>query len=155
MNLGPTRLLIDGDYRDAHDGTTFADYSPIDGAHLAEVAAGTAEDVDLAVTTARRAYDAGVWSRASPATRKRVLLRYAELVDEHAGELARIVTLETGKAITSARAEAGHSASALAYYRDSRQDFRRGRSDSGGRAHAGHPRPARRGSGPSLRGTIR
>ncbi|HEX5955858.1 MAG TPA: aldehyde dehydrogenase, partial [Solirubrobacterales bacterium] len=63
---------------------------------------GDAEDVDRAVRAARRAFDAGDWSMADPAERKRVLLRLAELIREHAEELALLDSLDMGKPVEDA-----------------------------------------------------
>ena len=99
----PRRAFIDGGFADALGGETFACRSPIDGRLLADVAACQAADVDRAVTGARAAFEAGGWSRAAPKERKRVLLRLAELIREHADELALLETLDMGKPIREAR----------------------------------------------------
>jgi gamma-glutamyl-gamma-aminobutyraldehyde dehydrogenase len=99
----PSRAVIAGQLTDARDGSSFPATSPRDGSTLVEVAACQVEDVDAAVRAARRAFDAGTWSRVAPAQRKRVLLRLAELVDQHADELALTVSLEMGKPISDAR----------------------------------------------------
>ena len=98
-----TRALVDGAWHDAADGRTFGVVSPRDGATLAEVAAGTEVEVDLAVRAARAAFEDGRWSRQAPAHRKAVLLRLADLVEQHTDELALTVSLEMGKPITMAR----------------------------------------------------
>ncbi|MDF3937054.1 aldehyde dehydrogenase [Pseudomonas citronellolis] len=98
------RCFIAGDYRDAVDGRHFAKHSPLDGRHLAAIARGGPADVDLAVVAARRAFDAGHWSRQAPAQRKRTLLRFAELLERHAEELALLETLDMGKPIAHALA---------------------------------------------------
>ncbi|HSK22709.1 MAG TPA: aldehyde dehydrogenase [Egicoccus sp.] len=98
-----SQAVIDGRLVDAADGGTFPATSPRDGTVLADVTASQAADVDRAVAAARRAFDAGHWSRAEPAERRRVLLRLAGLVEEHADELALTVALEMGKPISDAR----------------------------------------------------
>ncbi len=97
----PTQAFIDGKYVDAASGATFDCVSPIDGRVLAKVAAAQAEDVDRAVRSARSAFDKGRWSQQSPAARKRVLLRFADLIREHGEELALLETLDVGKPITN------------------------------------------------------
>ena len=76
------QAYIDGRYVPAASGETFDCVSPIDGRLLASVAATDVADADLAVAAARRAFDDGVWSRQPPRERKRVLLRFAELILE-------------------------------------------------------------------------
>ncbi|HUA49426.1 MAG TPA: aldehyde dehydrogenase family protein [Solirubrobacteraceae bacterium] len=87
----------------ASDGRTFKDVSPRDGSVLADVSRGSAEDVDRAVRAARRSFDDGAWARADPLERKRVLLRLAGLIDEHAEELAQIESADVGHPISDAR----------------------------------------------------
>ena len=98
-----TELFIDGEFVPAAEGATFDDVSPRDGTVIASVAAGGAEDVDRAVRAARRSFEAGGWALADPAQRKRVLLRLAELIDEHAEELAQLESADVGHPITDAR----------------------------------------------------
>lgn len=97
------RALIDGERVDAISGDTFACRSPRDGRVLAPVAACQTRDVDRAVAAARRAFDEGRWAHRPPAERKRVLVDWARLVEEHADELALLVTLEMGKPINDSR----------------------------------------------------
>ncbi len=94
-----TDLYIDGQFRPAASGQRFRKLSPRDGSLLAEIAAAGEHDVDAAVRSARRVFEAGVWSRADPATRRRVLLRFAELIDENTAELALLESLDVGKPI--------------------------------------------------------
>jgi len=95
----PTRHFIDGDTIDAVEGGRFATINPATGEVLAEVAAGTAKDVDAAVAAARRSFKSRVWSRMAPRARMEVLYRLADLVDENAEELALLDTLDMGKPI--------------------------------------------------------
>lgn len=69
------------------------------GQPLAQVAACDTSDIDRAVTAARRAFGAGTWSRMKPADRKKVLLKYADLLEANASELALLDKLEAGKPI--------------------------------------------------------
>ncbi|BBH45769.1 aldehyde dehydrogenase [Pseudomonas sp. KU43P] len=96
------RAFIDGHYLPAADGQTFQCISPIDGSTLTQVASCGPADADLAVASARRAFEAGVWSRMAPAARKAVMIRFAELIDQHAEELALLETLDMGKPISDA-----------------------------------------------------
>src|SRR4029077_11619253 len=98
-----TDAFIDGTFRPALSGERFATEDPATGRLLAEVAAGEAADIDAAVRSARQAFDDGRWSRRSPAERKAVMLRLAELIEENAEELALLDSLEAGKPITDCR----------------------------------------------------
>jgi len=112
-----TQAFVDGAYVDAASGATFDCVNPATGEILAPVAACDAEDVDRAVAGARRAFDAGVWSRSAPKFRKRVLRRFADLIMEHRDELALLETLDTGKPIRDSRGvDIPLSADTIAYY---------------------------------------
>ena len=94
------RLFIDGDYVDAIEGGRFETINPATGEVIAEVAAGTAADVDRAVAAALRAYRSGSWARMAPRERMEVLYRLAGLIDENSEELSVLETLDMGKPIT-------------------------------------------------------
>ena len=95
-----TEAFIGGRYRPAASGETFECVNPASGKVIAEVASCGAIDVDVAVAAARRAFEAGHWSRMAPAARKKVLLRFSELIRAHRDELALTETLDMGKPIT-------------------------------------------------------
>jgi acyl-CoA reductase-like NAD-dependent aldehyde dehydrogenase len=94
------RAWIDGRYAPAASGATSDCVSPVDGRLIARVAATDPLDVDHAVAAARRAFEQGRWSRQPPAARKKVLLRFAELVLAHREELALLETIDMGKPIS-------------------------------------------------------
>ena len=96
--------FIDGRYVPASSGATFDCVSPIDGRVLVAVASTDAPDVDRAVAAARSAFEAGTWSRQPPRERKRVLLKFAQLIEQHAEELALLETLDMGKPISDSLA---------------------------------------------------
>jgi 4-(gamma-glutamylamino)butanal dehydrogenase len=100
MNSFPTQAFTDGKFRDALSGQTFDTFEPATGKVLAAVSACGPEDVDEAVAAARAAFEDGRWSRLSPGERKKVLLRFADLVETHSGELARLDAVDAGKPIT-------------------------------------------------------
>jgi acyl-CoA reductase-like NAD-dependent aldehyde dehydrogenase len=95
-----TRCLIDGDFVPAKGGATFQTINPANGEVLAEVARGTAEDIDAAVISARRAFKSGVWSRMEPRDRMEVLYRYGRLIEENVAAFALLDTLDMGKPIS-------------------------------------------------------
>jgi acyl-CoA reductase-like NAD-dependent aldehyde dehydrogenase len=94
-----TRLFIDGKFVDSKKKERFTTTNPANGEALAEMSAGTDEDIDLAVAAARRAFRAGVWSKMAPRQRMDVLFRFAALIDENAESLAVLETLDMGKPI--------------------------------------------------------
>ena len=100
----PRQLLIGGRWVDAASGKTFGVVNPSTGEELLQVAEGGAEDVDAAVAAARRAYESSAWRRMSPAERQRLLWRIADIMEEHAEELATLETLDVGKPLSNSRA---------------------------------------------------
>jgi gamma-glutamyl-gamma-aminobutyraldehyde dehydrogenase len=93
------RLFIDGDYREAVSGAKFETVNPADDSIIAAVSRGDGADIDLAVASGRKAFKSGVWSRMAPRARMAVMLRFADLVEQHAGEFAVLDTLDMGKPI--------------------------------------------------------
>jgi len=100
----PKLMLIDGKNVPSKSGKTFKTYNPATGKVLAEVADAGVEDVDAAVAAARRAFDEGPWSKFKPYDRQAVLLKIADLVDQHIEELAMLDTLDMGGPIGSSLA---------------------------------------------------
>jgi acyl-CoA reductase-like NAD-dependent aldehyde dehydrogenase len=94
-------MLIDGDWVEARDGSTFEVYDPALGEVIAHVPAGDAEDVDLAVAAARRAFEDSDWSRMTASDRGRIIWRIGDVILEHADELAEIESLDNGKPVGS------------------------------------------------------
>jgi acyl-CoA reductase-like NAD-dependent aldehyde dehydrogenase len=97
------QLLIDGERSPAGDGRTFQTIDPATGQPIAAVAHAGAEDVDRAVTAARRALEEGPWSKASAAERARALNALADQVEAHADELAELESLDNGKPVKLAK----------------------------------------------------
>jgi acyl-CoA reductase-like NAD-dependent aldehyde dehydrogenase len=94
------RAFISGRYQDALSGETRETVSPGDGRKLADVANCGIEDADRAVEVARATFEAGVWSAMAPADRKMVLVRWAELIEDNADEIALLECLDVGKPIS-------------------------------------------------------
>jgi acyl-CoA reductase-like NAD-dependent aldehyde dehydrogenase len=93
------RAFINGQRSDSLSGETRPTINPTDGNEIAEVAYCGADDADQAVNIAREAFESGVWSSMAPADRKMVLVRWAELIESHAHEIALLETLDVGKPI--------------------------------------------------------
>ena len=97
------RLLIDGRWVPASSGKLFDVEDPGTGQHIARVAEGSAQDIDLAVDAARRAFSSGEWPRLKPVDRSRLLLRLADLIERHGDELAELEVMDNGKPLAVAR----------------------------------------------------
>jgi aldehyde dehydrogenase (NAD+) len=111
----PKLLLIDGQLVSAASGKTFETINPATGEVLAQVALAGAADIDRAVAAARRAFE-GPWRRFTPFDRQAVLLRLADLLDQHFDELAMLDTLDMGAPITGTTARRRRGIALLRYY---------------------------------------
>lgn len=96
------KALIGGRQIAAESGMTFDAINPATNQLLASVAACGAAEVELAVRSARRAFEHGPWARMAPGERKKILLRLAELMLQHREELALLDSLNMGKPVMDA-----------------------------------------------------
>jgi acyl-CoA reductase-like NAD-dependent aldehyde dehydrogenase len=96
------QLFIDGDYRDAASGETFATHDPATGEKIADVAKADREDAVAAITAARKAFDEGPWSRTSGKERAAKLNKIAELLGAKAEKLAEMEARDGGGTIKKA-----------------------------------------------------
>ena len=110
------QLVVGGERRSAAEDKTFTVIEPGTGAAMAEVAEAGPEDARMAVDTAVRAFDEGLWPRTSATARGRVLLRASVLVRERLEDLARLEARNVGKPINDARDEMGIVADTLEYW---------------------------------------
>jgi gamma-glutamyl-gamma-aminobutyraldehyde dehydrogenase len=94
----PSTPYIDGKFRKG-TGPMMATLNPATGAELTQISTAGPEDVDLAVSKAREAFDAGIWARLHPSERKDVLIRLCKLITRRKHELAVMESLESGKPI--------------------------------------------------------
>ncbi|MEN0086878.1 MAG: aldehyde dehydrogenase family protein [Pseudomonadota bacterium] len=111
----PTDKLFIANKWVAGDGGTLALTNPSDGSHLANIARGTASDVDWAVAAARSAAN-GAWGAMPAFERGRVLAATGRLVLEHVDELAAMEADDVGKPLSQARADAVALARYLEFY---------------------------------------
>jgi phenylacetaldehyde dehydrogenase len=97
------RMYIDGKFVNAASGKTLSVYNPATGEVMAQVPEAEAVDVDQAVRAARRAFDEGPWTKMSPSQRGRLMLKLADLMEQHLEELAEIESMDNGKPVSVAR----------------------------------------------------
>lgn len=114
--VAPLHHFING--REASGSSPRLDViSPIDGSVLTTIPDGSGADIDLAVRAARLAYDSGRWSRMAPSQRKKVLLRFADLIERDALELAVLGVRDNGTEIGMAyKAEPLSAATTVRFY---------------------------------------
>jgi phenylacetaldehyde dehydrogenase len=92
------QMFIDGQFVETGSGERFPTQEPATGETLHTIPTGSRGDVDRAIAAARHALN-GPWTRMKPNERCRLLLRLADLVEEHAQVLGEIETLDNGKAL--------------------------------------------------------
>lgn len=97
-------LLINGVWKEAMTGETFAVENPANADTLTSVSAGAAADIDDAVSAARTAFDQGPWKTMTPSDRSKLIMKLADLMEKHADELAQLESLDNGKAYSVAKA---------------------------------------------------
>jgi acyl-CoA reductase-like NAD-dependent aldehyde dehydrogenase len=99
----PIKMLIGGQWVDSASGKTFDTINTSTGEVLANVAEGEREDINRAVVAARKAFESGPWPKLTPSQRGRLLWKLADLIEQHAEELAELETLDNGKPIKYSR----------------------------------------------------
>ncbi|MFD2174016.1 aldehyde dehydrogenase family protein [Rhodobacter lacus] len=113
-----TRLYIAGAFVAPQEGGSFPAIDPATETAFAEVAAGTAADVDLAVRAARQAFDSGIWSELSGATRAAMLRLVAKGLRARLAEIAALEVRDNGKPLPEAEWDVGDAAFTFEYYAD-------------------------------------
>lgn len=96
-------LFINGEWIAASERDTAPVVNPATLQELGRVPLATAADLDLALRTAKRAFD--VWRNTAPAERARILKAGADLIRERATHIAELLTLEEGKPLAESRDE--------------------------------------------------
>lgn len=95
-------LFINGEFKSASSGKSFWSLNPATGGKLARIQKADPTDVDLAVRSARRAYE-GSWGKMPALERGKYLYRIARLIQEKSRELAILETMDGGKPIKESR----------------------------------------------------
>ena len=142
----PTGLLVDGAWRPASGGATFAVHDPATGEVLADVADGTPQDGLDALAAADAAGPA--WRAVAPRVRSDVLRAVFEEVVRRTDEFAAVITAEGGKPLAESRAEVAYGAEYVRWY--SEQAVRITGSMRTAPSGANHQMVLRRGVGPAL-----
>jgi succinate-semialdehyde dehydrogenase/glutarate-semialdehyde dehydrogenase len=104
----PTDLWINGEWRKASDGARFDVIDPATENVITSVASATVDDAKAAVDAAADAFPA--WAARKPRERSEILRGAFELILDQAERLARLITLENGKALSDSRGEVAYSA---------------------------------------------
>jgi aminobutyraldehyde dehydrogenase len=103
VTVSSYKNVVGGEWVDSASGETMEVLNPATGEMIAEVPRGTKEDADRAVEAAKKALPE--WLETTPAERAEVLLKLADLLDDHAEELAELESQNVGKPLPAARDE--------------------------------------------------
>ncbi len=95
----PSHLFIDGKYQKSINEKSFDNISPIDGKIINKIYFAQQEDIDITVSKARKAFNNGYWSNLPPGERKKILLKFATLLERDRLELSLLDTIDMGKTI--------------------------------------------------------
>ena len=96
------KLYINGKWVDSKSGKTFDVEDPATGKKISTCAAGDKNDIDLAVSAARKCFDSGKWHSVPPNEKGKIIWKIAELIDDHTEELAQLESLDNGKPVAIA-----------------------------------------------------
>lgn len=91
------KCLVGEQWLAAADGRTLPVYNPATGERIATVPSADKAEVDMAVATARQAFDDSTWSRITPVERQKLLWDFADLIEKNAKLLAEIESIDNGK----------------------------------------------------------
>ena len=95
----PSDLFINGNYHKSFSENLFDNISPIDGKLINQISFAQQADIDRAVSSARKVFEKGHWSNMSPGQRKKILLKFSQLVERDRLELSLLDTIDMGKTI--------------------------------------------------------
>src|SRR6516225_5209825 len=110
----PTDLWIGGKWRKSSDGGRFDVLDPATENKIASVASATVEDAKAAVDAASAAFEG--WAAKKPRERAEVLRKSFELIMRDAERLAKLITIENGKALSDSRGEVAYAAEFFRWY---------------------------------------
>ncbi|AJY77937.1 betaine-aldehyde dehydrogenase [Paenibacillus beijingensis] len=109
-------MYIDGQWVGARNGSTREILNPANGEIIAVAAEGEAEDARLAISSARRAFDAGAWSELPPTERARLLFAVADRLEQRTEEFALLETTSMGKPLRESRFDVADAVACFRYY---------------------------------------
>jgi aminomuconate-semialdehyde/2-hydroxymuconate-6-semialdehyde dehydrogenase len=114
--------LIDGEEVPSVDGATFDVWNPWTQEVFAQAAEGGPEDAARAVASARTAFDDGPWPRLGRAERAAAIHRLADVMEQHADELATLDTTNMGKPLAQSRHDVARSVWNFRFFADHQRD---------------------------------
>lgn len=107
-------LFIDGIWREGSEGKSQPLLNPATGEEIARVPYASGSDLDAALQAAQKAF--GIWKAMTAIERYRIMMKTADLIDAENERIARVLTMENGKALTESRMEVAFAADATRWY---------------------------------------
>ena len=107
------KLYIDGKFVDSKNGRVDDTLNPYDGSVVARFAVASPEDVDLAVSAARKAFDSGMWPGMPAADRAAYIKKIGDKISENAARLVELEVLDSGSTVKKAKEDIFLSARAF------------------------------------------
>ena len=95
----PSDLFINGKYQQSISEKNFDNISPIDGKIINQISFANQSDINKAVSSARQVFEKVYWSNMPPAQRKKILLKFSQLIERDRLELSLLDTIDMGKTI--------------------------------------------------------
>ncbi len=115
--IAPRGHIIDGAIVPNDSGKVIDVISPLNGQVLTTIAAGTQSDTERAIQAARTSFEDGRWRNLPPAARKKILLRWADLIEAETLPLTVLGVRDNGTEIAMAiKAEVGSAVATIRYY---------------------------------------
>ncbi|XP_076447488.1 cytosolic 10-formyltetrahydrofolate dehydrogenase-like isoform X2 [Babylonia areolata] len=113
----PHQVFIDNQFMDASNGVTYDTINPTDESVICKVSKATVEDVNRAVEAAKEAFEEGEWGKMNARDRGALMFRLADLMEQHAEELATIEAIDSGAVYTLAlKTHVGMSIQTFRYF---------------------------------------
>jgi succinate-semialdehyde dehydrogenase/glutarate-semialdehyde dehydrogenase len=110
----PTDLWIGGKWKKSSDGQRFDVIDPATESKIASVASGSVEDAKAAIDAAQAAFEP--WAARKPRERGEILRKAFELIMRDSERLAKLITIENGKALSDSRGEVAYAAEFFRWY---------------------------------------
>src|SRR5258708_28310839 len=139
----PTDLWIGGKWKKSSDGARFDVIDPATEQKIASVASASIDDAKAALDAAQGAFPA--WAAKKPRERGEILRKAYELIIRDAERLAKLITIENGKALSDSRGEVAYAAEFFRWYAEEgvRNLGTNGMAPASGARLFVHPKPAR------------
>lgn len=112
----PLKMFIGGQWVEAQSGKWTEVRNPADGSLITTVPEADKQDVEIAVAAARKAFEEGPWPKMKPNERAKLLLKLADLIEEHGEEIAHLDTLDYGQPLSTTLNFASAAADNFRYY---------------------------------------